>query len=251
MLRFFRHKRKQPMQQKKNIQYLKYAFGEVILVVLGVVIALQLNNWNQDRIDRKEEKRIINDLLIEFHENQEALEFSVKFQKQKTALYFTLLSADLSNYTIEQLDSISFKAYDSWTFNASLGIYNSLINSGKLDLLQNTTLKNKIAKFKDAAIDYSEDEIELSERTSNLLSQWFIKQEIVDDDPKVALGIKKRTPQEEIKDKQQILHAFNDQEYQRIILILLTYLQSFDEEGDYLVSELDEIIELLKMEADN
>ncbi len=251
MLRLFRHKRKQPMEQSKNVQYLKYALGEVILVVLGVVIALQLNNWNQERINRNEEERIIKDLLVEFEENKEALDFSVNFQKQRIALHYKILSTeDMSIYSVEQLDTIITAIGTSWTFNASLGIYNSLINSGKLDLIKNAELKNKIAKFKDAAIDYSEDEKELLRRTHFDLVQWYHNLD-AEFDPMIALGLRKRSQKEVARDKELYLEILENPKYLKIVLTLLTYLQSFEDEGDDLVRDLDEIIEMLKMEAEN
>ena len=49
MINFFRHIRKDLMEKNKTGKYLKYAFGEIILVVIGILIALQINNWNEDR----------------------------------------------------------------------------------------------------------------------------------------------------------------------------------------------------------
>jgi len=51
MITFLRKKRKQLAEDNKILKYLRYAFGEIILVVLGNLIALQINNWNKKRID--------------------------------------------------------------------------------------------------------------------------------------------------------------------------------------------------------
>ncbi|NBC05343.1 MAG: hypothetical protein GVY20_16790 [Bacteroidetes bacterium] len=53
MLRFFRHIRKKLMEQNKVRTYLLYAIGEILLVVIGILIALQVNNWNEDRKDQQ------------------------------------------------------------------------------------------------------------------------------------------------------------------------------------------------------
>ena len=52
MIKFFRNIRKKLLAEGKTTNYLKYAIGEIILVVIGILIALQINNWNQDRLDR-------------------------------------------------------------------------------------------------------------------------------------------------------------------------------------------------------
>ena len=49
MLRFFRHIRKSLIEQNKIRTYLLYAVGEILLVVIGILIALQVNNWNEER----------------------------------------------------------------------------------------------------------------------------------------------------------------------------------------------------------
>ena len=55
--------------ENKTGKYLKYAIGEITLVVIGILIALQINNWNINRLERKTEKKILLDLNVEFKEN--------------------------------------------------------------------------------------------------------------------------------------------------------------------------------------
>ena len=50
MINFFRKIRHKLLSEDKTGKYIKYAIGEIILVVLGILIALQINNWNQSRI---------------------------------------------------------------------------------------------------------------------------------------------------------------------------------------------------------
>ena len=56
MIKFFRHIRKEQMEKGKTGKYLKYAIGEIVLVVFGILIALQINNWNSYTKDRQKEK---------------------------------------------------------------------------------------------------------------------------------------------------------------------------------------------------
>ena len=74
MINFFRKIRKQLANDNKPLKYMRYAIGEIFLVVIGILIALQINNWNQDRIEHQIEKR----LLKELHENLEYNEHSLK-----------------------------------------------------------------------------------------------------------------------------------------------------------------------------
>jgi hypothetical protein len=52
MIKFFRKIRQNMLMENKNGTYFKYAFGEIVLVVFGILIALQVSNWNQLRIEK-------------------------------------------------------------------------------------------------------------------------------------------------------------------------------------------------------
>jgi hypothetical protein len=59
MINFFRHIRKKLPEDNKPFKYLRYAIGEVILIVFGILIALAINNWNEHRRDRIKERGIL------------------------------------------------------------------------------------------------------------------------------------------------------------------------------------------------
>ncbi len=67
MIKFFRYIRQRLLNENRFSKYLLYAVGEIILVVIGILIALQINNWNEDR----KEKRAIENVLIEIKEDLE------------------------------------------------------------------------------------------------------------------------------------------------------------------------------------
>ena len=52
MIKFFRHIRQQLVMENKTGKYLKYAIGEIVLVVIGILLALQINNWNSQRLKK-------------------------------------------------------------------------------------------------------------------------------------------------------------------------------------------------------
>ena len=61
------------MEKNKTGRYLKYAIGEIALVVIGILIALQINNWNENRLYNKAVKTYLNSLLLELNEEQRIL----------------------------------------------------------------------------------------------------------------------------------------------------------------------------------
>ena len=74
MIKFFRHIRKNLLMKNRTAKYFKYAIGEITLVVIGILIALQINNWNQKRIDRNNFDEQINLVLEELEVNHKAIE---------------------------------------------------------------------------------------------------------------------------------------------------------------------------------
>jgi hypothetical protein len=53
MILFFRRRRKQLADENQFLKYSRYALGEILLVVLGILIALYINNWNEQRMERE------------------------------------------------------------------------------------------------------------------------------------------------------------------------------------------------------
>lgn len=132
-------------------RYLKYAIGEIILVVIGILIALQINDWNAQRKDSAEEKAILKHL----HENlilakKQSKRLIAEEQTLKTRL-IRILGIDSSkneNHISQIPDSIFVSAVwdlqsDQPTFNA----YNNLKNTNKLSLIKNLKINEKFTDF--------------------------------------------------------------------------------------------------------
>src|SRR5210317_1876116 len=78
MLRFFRQIRQRLLTDNKFSKYLLYAVGEILLVVIGILIALQVNNWNEARKRDKDRLELINSLSQDFKNQIEILEARIK-----------------------------------------------------------------------------------------------------------------------------------------------------------------------------
>ena len=69
MIIFFNKIRKQLLIENNTGRYFKYAIGEIILVMIGILLALQVNTWNNNRELKKEEFKVMKSLHQEFSEN--------------------------------------------------------------------------------------------------------------------------------------------------------------------------------------
>ena len=147
MIKLFRKIRQTLLSEGKTGKYLKYAIGEIVLVVIGILIALSINNWNENRKRQNEELF----LLLDIKKNLETMQIDFTadtiYNTNCIVQYSRLenyMAKDLP-YSIE-LDSI-FGILTFWSSPyITATAYNSLQNKG-LDLIKNEVLKNNIIKL--------------------------------------------------------------------------------------------------------
>tara|TARA_R110002051_G_scaffold4683_4_gene25990 strand:- start:26378 stop:27148 length:771 start_codon:yes stop_codon:yes gene_type:complete len=160
MIKFFRNIRKSLLNQGKNGKYLKYAVGEIVLVVIGILIALQINNWNETNKDLKKEQKILNSLLTAFKEN---LALIVEAHNSTDIAYYATLDLkeqikpQTSEFNTKRIDTILSLMFGYSAFDPASGAIDEVINSGQLNLIQNKELKNEISKWSSKIIDTQTD----------------------------------------------------------------------------------------------
>lgn len=148
MIKFFRHIRQNLIMEHKTSKYLKYAIGEIILVVIGILIALQINNWNEERKTHKAEQEALVNLKEDFAYNKVEIDSLITELKEKVNMNLKVL-----DYTGAKPKPDSEKAFDSLLnyfgaterYSPRNGYLNDLINSGKLGIIKNEELRNKLS----------------------------------------------------------------------------------------------------------
>ena len=130
-------------------KYLIYAIGEIILVVIGILIALQINNKKEELNNRITEQSILNNLKEDFNKNQKEIEVLI-FANNK---YHRNLNA-----FIKIADTLSIVAIAAPTYIPTTSTIDVIISTGKIDLIKNEELKTLISRFKREVSDLSEDE---------------------------------------------------------------------------------------------
>ncbi|CAM1344549.1 DUF6090 family protein [Tenacibaculum amylolyticum] len=165
--------------ENKTSKYIKYAIGEIVLVVLGILIALRINNWNENIKKEAKEKAILKELHKDFTENLK------QFNKIKVIHINTLAnSLQFRKYIHKKdvfaaKDSIAkyyFKAFNGAKFKPSNGVIESLISSGEYQLIKNDTLRKYIISWKDILNDYIEDEYYMRELWSDKIEPYLIEE---------------------------------------------------------------------------
>lgn len=165
MINFFRHIRKSLLMENKTGKYFKYAIGEIFLVVIGILIALSINNWNHRRVNKQKEALLLNELHNEFVKNQEQFEYVVENHKHALkSVNYMLAQFPIDPNTVN-LDSLqeNRKGWaNAYTFNPSQGVIKSLVNTSSFELISNSELRKLLISWEDVLFDYQEEEIAAS-----------------------------------------------------------------------------------------
>ena len=173
MINFFRKKRKKMADDNKAIKYTRYAIGEIVLVVIGILIALSINNWNEQRKMNLQEQELLEGLEIEFTINHNRLEKVIQVQQKSNESankIMTYFNQDISDIPEVKFDSLQSNIYNAWTFNPRKGLLNSVITSGQINLISNVELKNQLSSFEDMVNDLEEESQAVSLLNAKLIS---------------------------------------------------------------------------------
>ena len=146
MINFFRRIRQQLLNDSKMGKYLFYAIGEIFLVVLGILIALSINNWNEGQKDLKKEQEILIQIEEEYETNLAQLEEKISQRTSIIEASKSLLEIIDAGVRFQE-DSLVMKfatLYKDPTFDP---IENDLISSGNIRLIQNKELKKYLSNW--------------------------------------------------------------------------------------------------------
>jgi len=148
MIKFFRRIRQRLLSENKFSKYLIYAIGEIFLVVIGILIALYINNLNENRKDLNKEQLVLISLLEDFKHSRFSVETSLQiYPNEIKRLEATLnyVGSSAEELTPEMMDNIGNSGYRS-TALAS-GSIQSVLNTDKLELIRNQSLKNLLTAY--------------------------------------------------------------------------------------------------------
>lgn len=137
MLKFFSRIRRKLLDEGNLKRYLIYAIGEILLVMGGILLALQVNNWNENNKNREAEYKALLDLKYEFENNIERLEFICK-SKENTEIKLRTIIESIANNSLNRIIKPDILGMP---WDATNSVLTSLINSGDIEHIENDSLK--------------------------------------------------------------------------------------------------------------
>jgi hypothetical protein len=162
MVNFFRKVRKQFADANKPLKYMRYAIGEIVLVVIGILIALSINNWNEDRLERRQEKALLKQLKTEFSMNLVQLDDKIAVKTELINSVLRLFQY-IDHPGLRNKDSIEYHIGRTFPFSTFDPIVNDLASSGSLRLIRSDSLKLLLSLWTSDIKDVKEDDLSWKE----------------------------------------------------------------------------------------
>jgi hypothetical protein len=158
VIRFFRTLRQRLLAENRFGNYVLYAVGEILLVVIGILLALQVNTWNEKRIERKEEQAILSQLKTEFTLNLTQLNDKIRVKEALMGSARTLFGY-IDHPEGHTRDSVDFHLGRTIPFSTFDPIVNDLASSGALRLIRSDNLKSMLSLWTSDIKNVQEDEL--------------------------------------------------------------------------------------------
>lgn len=149
MIKFFRNIRQGLIIENKTGKYFKYAVGEIVLVVIGILIALSINNWNEDRKERNKEIVYLKNLKVDLENEIINSEDFVAYHFSKVEACSKLINGDAPTNIEEVRDyTDTYESVFSWKdFVPNNNTFKELLSSGNLSLIKNDAIKNGLLEL--------------------------------------------------------------------------------------------------------
>ena len=151
MIKFFRKIRYNLMSENKTGKYLKYAIGEIVLVMIGILLALQVNNWNEQRkfnsLKKVYVERLINDLQ---QDSTEVSELLVGLNEKQRIIETVIKEIDgdsTSEQLISSLENYFSAGWNMLDFTPSASTYSDLTQTGNMNVFRNPELIERIKQY--------------------------------------------------------------------------------------------------------
>ncbi len=156
MIRFFSTIRGKLLAENSFSKYLLYAIGEILLVVVGILIALQIDNWNEERNNRQKEITYLQNILADLKNDKTKL-IEIIARREDKANSAEIMQGYHKGKPIEKLSDYYFHWTNVlyWEFHHPRKTsFEELVNSGNLSIIQNAQIKNLLLE-----IDVSYEEL--------------------------------------------------------------------------------------------
>lgn len=215
--------------QNKVTTYILYAIGEITLVVIGILIAVQIDDWNEERINKRISRDILQNLAIDIQEDIVGYEKAILFLQARKDHVDSLLF-----YIEAPQDSIDHELLVHWLITSGYILdytpvfptYNEILSSGKLNLIKSPSIKTNLATYKSIVENnvritskYDEALKKIEAKAAALTNKTPGPQHFVSDPYKVNKGV--RVNIQRMLEDQQLIELLKHNSYYTQVEIIM------------------------------
>lgn len=179
MIKFFRNIRKNLINEGKTTSYIKYAIGEIVLVMIGILLALQVNNWNEELKKNELRTKYLSSLVEDLKKDTALIANQYRFYAKDTTRIngqITRIKNNMSSIdTLKKIARYEFETDFQLISSFSNKTYLTLINTGDIDLFDTWLVEelSKIDQIQKLAIEVYDLNMEVFSRVSSIYNQRF------------------------------------------------------------------------------
>jgi len=173
MIKFFKKIRYGLLEDNKTAKYFKYAIGEIILVVIGILIALSINNWNDDRKEKNRELKLIASLNEELLSISEKIRLNLENNEENLQLVEDYLD-DVKQTENRKIEIVS--TLDVFTQSSvSYPIMTNILSANTASTIKNDSLLKELRKLEMSYNKIKESELYLDQLWDSKMSDFLSK----------------------------------------------------------------------------
>ncbi len=252
MIKFFRKIRQNLLSENKFSKYFIYAIGEIILVVIGILIALAINNKNENRVIKEKEQTYLNGLRDEFQASKIKLVELIKVNKRNyngAKQIIEYISQKNNPPTEMQFSELLYNTFSNdISFNPNNSLLYEIINSGALKDISNTELRRHLTTWISSIEDISNQENELGIQREKILDIFRNNESSVRTIFDLTL-ISQEIGLPKAENNISNLELLNSTEFENnILMFILTCYATEKAHYNPLMHDLDTIINLIEKE---
>ncbi len=227
-------------------KYMLYAIGEILLVVVGILIALQVNNWNENRKARNAERTSMISLKEEFQKNRTDLQEHIRWKQGVQEKWDIFLSTISDRQIPAEQRAIRRPLASYVNYIISNSTLNSLLASGRIENLKNDSLRHLLISWEDVVMDFKQFQE---------MHRDFVNAELMPFEAKIIPDISNRrygfdySFLREGQESKILLNAYDDMTYQNILMRNFYWINIQLREISELEKRMNQIIRMLESET--
>ena len=175
MIKFFRKIRQKMLTENKFNKYLLYAIGEIFLVVIGILIALQINNWNETRKDREKEDFFLHKLSSNLRDDIVSLHDIIDSDSLMIRDLAKLSNEILTVKSVQEISYDNNSKFKYFMFSPNTSVYDNLISSGQIGLIRNDSVFDKLTNYYKKTAQINKGTDESLKNYSNEIESFYLR----------------------------------------------------------------------------